>query len=722
MVLGRLSEFLKDHPWSSYAIVNLVLVALEKLVENDFVCPCRRGYTWAFFSLYLLIPLLVTLNFGFYMWISKSWSDSEPPEELKCSKDWCKCFVKFLTCAFPSFFWLVLFFGDGRFVACVMTPLKEDHLDSNVQPPWEWCDRNRTLTKEQDHVQTTFYKSKISVFSVISAILLLALICQCCDRCCARCCARSCCRCYIRCCSRHCGGCCGGWCEEKLVSKTEALHSPVLTVYCVKKRIEQHVSKKYRPRVTEAEKVALCSVSDGITVYLITLKGDQISKLQEGETYIIENATVKDDHPVPKLSLKKNSRLFRTAPLQLDEKLIRKAQESIDPSSERAALNDPALYLKKGYITLTGVVSRHIPVKDITIKEAGDTVTVYLTKKPATVPLETGQKIEISHVKVKKNMIFGKKLMASYYTVISDSEGSRIKVKGYDTDNKVLLTEEWQELSVPSSVWHEDPDQLLQTLPAELKITRWDQEVTKVEKAPFEKSSVYRVRCVVKRTVQRTSKYDFYRDSVRVRAREDVALCSVSDGTAVYLITLKGDQSSKLQEGKTYIINNATVKDDHPVPEMILGAKTEFFQTAPLELDEKLMHKAQESINPSTERAALNDPGLYLKKGYITLTGEVVSLSTPKWIEGDILAPVRDVEIQEAGVTKTLSLHKDAATVPLETGQMIEITHVKVEGNDTQEQKLMSSDYTVISVQQEAELRKEEAAYSMKMLPQDQEF
>ncbi|XP_037401617.1 uncharacterized protein LOC108416231 [Pygocentrus nattereri] len=299
------------------------------------------------------------------------------------------------------------------------------------------------------------------------------------------------------------------------------LHSSVLTVYCVKKRIEQPVSKKYRPRITEAEKVALCSVSDGTAVYLITLKGDQISKLQEGKTYIIENATVKDDHPVPKLSLeKKKSRLFRTAPLQLDEKLIRKAQESIDPSTERAALNDPALYLKKGYITLTGEVvspiQTDIRVKDITIKEAGDTVTVYLTKKPATVPFKTGQKIEISHVKVKKNKLFGKKLMASYYTVISDSEGSHIKVKGYDTDNnKVLLTEEWQELSVPSSAWHEDPDQLLQTLPAELKITRWDQEVTKVENAPFEKSSMRRVHCVAKRTVQRASKYDFYRNSLR---------------------------------------------------------------------------------------------------------------------------------------------------------------------------------------------------------------
>ncbi|XP_037402207.1 uncharacterized protein LOC108417063 isoform X2 [Pygocentrus nattereri] len=207
-----------------------------------------------------------------------------------------------------------------------------------------------------------------------------------------------------------------------------------------------------------------------------------------------------------------------------------------------------------------------------------------------------------------------------------------------------------------------------------------------------ETSSVYRVRCAVKRTVQRASTYHFSGNSVRVTEREDVALCSVSDGTTVYRITLKGDQISKLQEGKTYIIENATVKEDHPVSEMILGNETEVLRMDPLQLDEKLICKVKESISPSSERAALNDPGLYLKKGYITLTGKVVSPSAPRLIQG---IPVRDIVIEEAGVRVTVLLQKEAATEPLMAGQEIKITHVKV-GN-TQEKKLNSSDYTVIS-------------------------
>ncbi|KAL6470783.1 hypothetical protein MHYP_G00219020 [Metynnis hypsauchen] len=180
MALGRLAEFFKDHPWRNYVIVNLVLVALEKLVEQDFVCPCRRGYTEGFFFLYLMMPLLLTLNFGVYMWNSNLWSGSEGQCGCERSR---RCCGKFLTCAVPSVFWLVLFFGDGRFVACVKTQLKKDHVDTIALPPWEWCDRNRTLTAEQNDVQESFYISKVVVFSIISIIFLGVLLYQLCKSC-----------------------------------------------------------------------------------------------------------------------------------------------------------------------------------------------------------------------------------------------------------------------------------------------------------------------------------------------------------------------------------------------------------------------------------------------------------------------------------------------------------------------------------------------------------
>ncbi|XP_036416254.1 uncharacterized protein LOC118800186 isoform X1 [Colossoma macropomum] len=207
MALGRLIELLKDHPWRNYVIVNLVLIVLEKLVEHDFVCPCRPGYSEAFFSLYLAMPLLMTLNFGFYMWNSKLWS--EPQSQSGC-KYFCRCCGKFLTCTVPSVFWVTLFFGDGRFLACVITPLQEDHVDTIALPPWEWCDKNRTLTDEQNHVQISFYISKMAVFIIISITFLGVLIYQFCNACC------------------HCGCCryCDACCESCMASEQPPAQPP----------------------------------------------------------------------------------------------------------------------------------------------------------------------------------------------------------------------------------------------------------------------------------------------------------------------------------------------------------------------------------------------------------------------------------------------------------------------------------------------------------------
>ncbi|KAI4889346.1 hypothetical protein NFI96_025606 [Prochilodus magdalenae] len=254
MALEKLTEILKEHPWRSYVVVNLVLVLLEKLVELEFMCPCRRWYTEAFFCLYLIMPMLIALNFGVYLRKTKLWSDSKTPKRCPCLLNGC---AKLLTCAVPSVFWLILFFGDGRYVACLITPLQEDYVESSENPPWEWCDKNQTLTDEQKHVQISFYISKIVVFAFITIILFLALCHQCLDRQCGRvygrCCSTNwdqdrvdncirCCSTYwdqdlvnncIRSCSTSCGcldGFCGGYYKEYQASRSVPLSSHLFAV------------------------------------------------------------------------------------------------------------------------------------------------------------------------------------------------------------------------------------------------------------------------------------------------------------------------------------------------------------------------------------------------------------------------------------------------------------------------------------------------------------
>ncbi|KAI4880262.1 hypothetical protein NFI96_019748, partial [Prochilodus magdalenae] len=366
MALVKLTEILKDHPWRSYVLVNLVLVLLEKLVELDFVCPCRRGYTEALFYLYLIMPMLIALNFG-------------KPNSAE----------------------------------------------------------NQTL---------------IVIFTFITIILFLALCHQCLDRQCGKVYGR-CCSTYwdqdrvnngIRCCSTSCGcldGFWGGYYEEYQASRMK-------TVRCVAK----HTIDQW----------ALCSVCDGTTVYLITLKGNQIDKLQEGETYIIKDATVEEDQPYSRIILGSGTAVSGTAPLQIDEKLIRLAKESIYPSSERTALNDPGLYLSGKVVPATsnndssekssGGNQAHMSIPGNTtvmIEENGVRVPVTLLNEAAKGEFEGNKDIVITHVKVNKTWACGKKMTSSDFT---DVNGSRKwpetrGLLGNEEERRSFLTENQEELA-----------------------------------------------------------------------------------------------------------------------------------------------------------------------------------------------------------------------------------------------------------------------------------
>ncbi|KAG9266023.1 hypothetical protein AMEX_G20519 [Astyanax mexicanus] len=85
------------------------------------------------------------------------------------------------------FIWIVLFFSDGRYVACIATTLSAEHAVSSNRALWEWCDTNRTLTANQNTAEKAYYISKLSGIASIFLLSVLALVYQCwssCRRCC----------------------------------------------------------------------------------------------------------------------------------------------------------------------------------------------------------------------------------------------------------------------------------------------------------------------------------------------------------------------------------------------------------------------------------------------------------------------------------------------------------------------------------------------------------
>ncbi|KAG9266022.1 hypothetical protein AMEX_G20518 [Astyanax mexicanus] len=169
MALKGFKGFFKGNPWSGTVLFNLVLVVLEKLVENDFVCPCRPGYTQAFFALYLIMPMTIAFVFGVYLFqfqYSKA-------TETQCCRDikW-----KILCLLSPPIVWIILFISDGRYLSCLLADLHEKNPDSTLVPLWQWCSEGKNLTQAQQEARKAFYITKLAGFGCLLAIFLIILI------------------------------------------------------------------------------------------------------------------------------------------------------------------------------------------------------------------------------------------------------------------------------------------------------------------------------------------------------------------------------------------------------------------------------------------------------------------------------------------------------------------------------------------------------------------
>lgn len=151
MVLARLSGLFKQYPFGSNAIFSLILIVLEKVVENDFVCPCVKGYTEAFFWCYLLVPMFIAFVFVLYLLSFECWGQKKSA-----------IFKKLLACLIPPSVWLALFLCDGKYLACLMTDLNSEHADSDEMPLWEWCSKSRNLTAGQYRAEKVFFISTVS--------------------------------------------------------------------------------------------------------------------------------------------------------------------------------------------------------------------------------------------------------------------------------------------------------------------------------------------------------------------------------------------------------------------------------------------------------------------------------------------------------------------------------------------------------------------------------
>ncbi|XP_060719168.1 uncharacterized protein LOC132841026 [Tachysurus vachellii] len=193
----QITEFLRDRI-GNLGISSLVLVVLEKMMDNDFVCPCQPGFNEWICVCYAVVPFITCF------FITLFFMDSKPEDKVMKGNSTCnKVLYSFLT----SFIWLFLFFFDGNYVACACSHWGGEYTETGAL---KWCKPKGNETEVLGLLQETqryITKSQFAAFAIVLVITSI-LVTSCCCRlhCCHVRCHGHCNSCFIPDCEHCCNG------------------------------------------------------------------------------------------------------------------------------------------------------------------------------------------------------------------------------------------------------------------------------------------------------------------------------------------------------------------------------------------------------------------------------------------------------------------------------------------------------------------------------------
>ncbi|KAK3526873.1 hypothetical protein QTP86_000838 [Hemibagrus guttatus] len=122
----HITGFLKNRA-GNLGICSLVLVILEELMDNDFVCPCQPAFNEWICVCYAIVPSIACF------FITLCFIDLKPEDTVMKGNSVCsKVLYSFLI----SFIWLFLFFFDGRYMACACSYWDGEYTETDSL---KWC-------------------------------------------------------------------------------------------------------------------------------------------------------------------------------------------------------------------------------------------------------------------------------------------------------------------------------------------------------------------------------------------------------------------------------------------------------------------------------------------------------------------------------------------------------------------------------------------------------
>lgn len=131
--MGNANGFIK-HLWKrggKFGIFSLILVIIEQILDREFVCPCEHPCNITICTLYSVVPSFGCCVLPFCI---KNWFPKMERIEKKC-----KCVSKCLVFILTVTIWPILFFVDGRHLACACSNWGGVYTYDNAMGNVKWC-------------------------------------------------------------------------------------------------------------------------------------------------------------------------------------------------------------------------------------------------------------------------------------------------------------------------------------------------------------------------------------------------------------------------------------------------------------------------------------------------------------------------------------------------------------------------------------------------------
>lgn len=158
--LKILKTIFQNGPIASNVLFALVMMAVEKLVELEFECPCEGPYlNGGFVATFFIIPgglayVLMALLQG-----QKFSCDTDNKETI-------------LRRSIPAFLWTILLLFNGSYITCAMTDWSGKYVAVDTAAPLKWCEpENGTSYQDRLKKSQDWY-----VYSQVRKILFFKIL------------------------------------------------------------------------------------------------------------------------------------------------------------------------------------------------------------------------------------------------------------------------------------------------------------------------------------------------------------------------------------------------------------------------------------------------------------------------------------------------------------------------------------------------------------------